>query len=146
MERKISQWQNLRVTCIHRWENGGVFMVVCAEKHNMQFYWMRKQHRYVLHLFRVSWNLYCGNVCKLILSRYSSLYNVFPSATYAKCLLKNSEDYLHSLLFPFSLYTSISTVIKNSLKLNFSLGNNFHIICIFTSPNRNFAFFPFSRS
>lgn len=38
---------------------------VAKKQQNMQFCRMRKQHRYVLHLFRVTWNLYCGNAWNL---------------------------------------------------------------------------------
>ena len=136
-EKKL---QNHKVSPCHVFTDGkwGVCMAVCAEKLHMQFYRMRKQHRYVLHLFRVSWNLYCGNVWNLrALSQtcFSSTHRMWKSS------LKNFVDYLHSLLFFSFVHTSISTVIKNSLKFNFSLGNNFHIICIFTAPWKIFRLF-----
>lgn len=71
----------------------------------------------------------------------------FVCTQYVKNLVeKIFVDYLHSLLFFPFVHTSISTVIKNSLKFNFSLGNNFHIICIFTAPWKIFSFFFIPRA
>lgn len=102
-------------------------MSVYAKAHDKLFPWMGKQHHYASCKFKF---ILCKCCLKPTILFGTAYFCLFP---WSHCIYmqtwRNVLDYLNSFPYSCIFYPfKILTVIKNSLKLNFSLGDNFHML------------------